>query len=71
MRTFLTRQLPHTVPSLHGHQVLQKTTMPLETLDLSKTCMTSAGATTVAALLVANSDAETLPLRRHALATLV
>ena len=45
--------------------------MPLETLDLSKTCMTSAGATTVAALLVANSDAETLPLRRHALATLV
>ena len=44
--------------------VLQKTTAPLETLDLSKTNMTSAGARLVATLLAAEGDVRPLPLRR-------
>ena len=43
--------------------VLQKTTAPLETLDLSKTGMTSVGAKLVAQLLIAEGETP-LPLRR-------
>jgi hypothetical protein len=44
--------------------VLQKTTAPLETLDLSKTGMTSIGAQLVAQLLAAPEGTPLLPLRK-------
>ena len=50
-------------PAHYTHQVLQKTTAPLETLDLSRTGMTSVGAKLVAQLLIADGETP-LPLRR-------
>ena len=45
-------------------EVLQKTTAPLETLDLSKTGMTSSGAKLVAELLAATEGTNLLPLKK-------
>ena len=45
-------------------EVLQKTTAPLETLDLSRTSMSSVGAKKLATLLSADGDAPLLPLRK-------
>ena len=45
-------------------EVLQKTTAPLETLDLSRTSMSCVGAKKLATLLSADGDAPLLPLRK-------
>lgn len=44
--------------------MLLKTTAPLETLDLSKTCMSSVGVKLVAELLVPDGEGQLLPLKK-------